>query len=327
MVYSHSLTLPWSISTDEERRFRRILLIAMVMTIVLGIAIPLAPVFKKPLEQEIEVPPRVAKLIFEKRTEPKKSQPKPVEKKKPEPKPVEKKIPKPVVKKKPIPKKKPKPPPKVAKKPVQKKPKINPTEVARKKAQTSGLLAMSDSLADLRDQSSVNQLRGAKRLSSGGATAKQTTRSLITSKITGNSGGINTAKLSRSTSSTQLVSRTATEVSSPVAPITKKTKSKGTNQQASRSNEEIQIVFDKNKSAIYSLYNRELRKDPSLQGKLVLRLTIAPSGKVTGVDLVSSELSLPSLERKLLQRIKMFNFGAKPVGSVTVTYPIDFLPA
>lgn len=329
MVYSHSLTLPWSVSAEDNRRFHRILIIALAITIALGIAIPLAPVFKKPVEQEVQIPPRVAKLIFEKRTEPKKPKPKPkpIEKKKPAPKPVEKKKPVPVVKKKPLPKKQPKPPPKVAKKILPKKPRVSATELARKKAKSTGLLAMSDTLADLRDQSSVNQLRGAKRLTSGGATAKQTTRSLVTSKISGASGGINTAKLSRSTGSTTLASRTATKVTSPVAPVSKNRKGKGSNRQASRSIEEIQIVFDKNKSAIYSLYNRELRKDPSLQGKLVLRLTIAPSGKVTGVDLISSELSLPSLERKLMQRIKMFNFGAKAVDSVTITYPIDFLPA
>ena len=90
---------------------------------------------------------------------------------------------------------------------------------------------------------------------------------------------------------------------------------------------EIQIVFDQNKSAIYSLYNRALRKDPTLQGKLVLRLTIAPSGKITDIELVSSELGDAALERKLVQRIKMFNFGAKQVDAVTLTYPIDFLPA
>ncbi|HHJ15519.1 MAG TPA: energy transducer TonB, partial [Gammaproteobacteria bacterium] len=94
-----------------------------------------------------------------------------------------------------------------------------------------------------------------------------------------------------------------------------------------RSIEEIQIVFDRNKSAIYSLYNRALRKNPSLQGKLVIRLNISPSGKITSIDLVSSELGDPALERKLVQRIKMFNFGAKQVDAVTITYPIDFLPA
>ncbi|HHH45252.1 MAG TPA: energy transducer TonB, partial [Gammaproteobacteria bacterium] len=73
--------------------------------------------------------------------------------------------------------------------------------------------------------------------------------------------------------------------------------------------------------------NRALRKDPTLQGKLVIRLTIAPSGKVTSISMVSSELGDPQLERKLVQRIKLFNFGAKAVDSVTITYPIEFLPA
>ena len=325
MVYSHSLTLPWTISREDERRFRRILGTALAMTIALGIVIPLAPVFKKPVEQEIEVPPRVAKLIFEKRTEPKKIKPKP------KPKPVEKKkpAPKPVAKKKPLPKKAIKPKTRVAKKPLKAKPKprINTTELARKKAQTTGLLAMSDSLADLRDQSSVNRLRGSKRLTNSGSKARKTTRSLVTSKVAGASSGINTAKLSRDTGSTRLASRTATEVRSPVVPASKKGKRKGSSLQASRSIEEIQIVFDRNKGAIYSLYNRELRKDPSLPGKPVLRLTISPAGKVTAIELVSSELSLPALERKLIQRVKMFNFGAKSVDAVTITYPIDFLPA
>ena len=99
VVYSHSLSLPWSISGEDEKRFRKILTFVMVFTIVLGIAIPMLPVFKKPVEQEAELPPRVAKLIFEKRTEPKPPpKPKPVEKKKPEPKKE--------TKKKPLPKKK-----------------------------------------------------------------------------------------------------------------------------------------------------------------------------------------------------------------------------
>jgi TonB family protein len=70
-----------------------------------------------------------------------------------------------------------------------------------------------------------------------------------------------------------------------------------------------------------------LRKNPSLQGKLVLSLTIAPSGKITAIKMVSSDLRDAALENKLIQRIKMFDFGAKPVEAVTITYPIDFLPA
>lgn len=315
MAYSHSLLLPWSISPEDDRRFRHILLAIMVFTLAMGIVVPMLPVSKKPIEQEVELPPRVAKLIFEKRTEPKPPpKPKPIEKPKPEP-----------VAKKPVPEKK--QPQKVVKKPKPKPvPKVDPVEAARKKASKSGLLAMQDSLADLRDQS-VDSLQGGARLSSSGAQAKQVQRSLVTSKVGGASRGINTSTLSRDAGSTTLAARTATEVVSPVVPVSKDTKRKSTNRGASRSIEEIQIVFDRNKSAIYSLYNRELRKDPTLQGKVVLRLTIAPSGKVTEIQMVSSELGLPSLEKRLVQRIKMFNFGAKAVDAVTITYPIDFLPA
>jgi len=314
MVYSHSLALPWSISAEDERRFRRILIAVLVFTIVTGIAIPLLPVFKKPVEQEVELPPRVAKLIFEKRTEPKP---------KPQPKPEKKPEPPPKAEKKPLPEKK--TPPKVESKPKPEKPKVDAIEQARKKAATAGLLAMQDSLADLRDQS-VDELRGAKRLSNNGSKARETERALITSKVGSGSRGINTSKLSRDTGSTQLAARTATEVQSSISKASLN-KKRNSPVGASRSIEEIQIVFDRNKSSIYSLYNRALRSDPTLQGKMVLSLTIDPSGKITKIELVSSELGDAALERKLVQRIKMFNFGAKAVDAVTITYPIDFLPA
>ncbi|MFQ5642527.1 MAG: TonB family protein [Thiogranum sp.] len=316
MVYSHSLSLPWSISAEDERRFRKILTITLVLTIALGIVIPLLPVFKKPVEEEIELPPRVARLIFEKKTEPKPYK-KPKVEKKPEPKP------KPVTKKKPLPKKK--VPPRVEKKVEPKKPKVDAIEQARKKASTAGLLALQDSLADLRDQS-VDELNGSKRLSNSGSSARKTERSLITSRAGSGSRGINTSKMSRDTGSTRLATRTATEVKSTIAKTSYKNTRKNS-RSVSRSIEEIQVVFDRNKSAIYGLYNRALRKDPTLQGKLVIRLTIDPSGKITAINMVSSELGDPALERKLVQRIKMFNFGAKAVDAVTITYPIDFLPS
>ena len=67
--------------------------------------------------------------------------------------------------------------------------------------------------------------------------------------------------------------------------------------------------------------------DPTLEGKLVLRLTIAPSGEVTACEVVSSELGDADLERKLVQRVMLFRFDAKDVEPVTTTKPIDFFPA
>ena len=58
---------------------------------------------------------------------------------------------------------------------------------------------------------------------------------------------------------------------------------RGGSGKASRSIEEIKLVFERNKGAIYAIYNRALREDPALQGKVVVELKIAPSGGVVDV--------------------------------------------
>jgi TonB family protein len=165
-------------------------------------------------------------------------------------------------------------------------------------------------------------------LSASAGEAARVERSIIASKAGQGSGGINTATMSRNTGGGGLAGREVTQVSSPVAGI-----GAGGPQVAkggsapSRSREEIELVFDKNKGAIFALYNRALRRDPGLQGKLVLRFTIDPSGAVTDCVVVSSELDDPEMERKLVQRVKMFRFQDKDVATVTTTKPIDFFPA
>jgi periplasmic protein TonB len=96
---------------------------------------------------------------------------------------------------------------------------------------------------------------------------------------------------------------------------------------ASRSAEEVALEFDKNKGAIYALYTRALRENPALQGKVVVEMTIAPSGEVTAAKIVSSELNDTEFESKLLARIRLFKFEAKDVAPLTTTKPIDFFPA
>jgi protein TonB len=66
---------------------------------------------------------------------------------------------------------------------------------------------------------------------------------------------------------------------------------------------------------------------PSLQVKVVLELKIAPSGEVLECRIASRELNAAELERKLLARIRQFEFGAKDVEQMVVTWPVDFLPS
>jgi TonB family protein len=155
---------------------------------------------------------------------------------------------------------------------------------------------------------------------------------LITSRVGSGSGGISTAALSRDTGGSGLSGRATTQVASPVGAVA--AAQGGANDEpgaasakASRSREEIERVFDRNKGAIYALYNRALRQNPSLQGKVVLTLTIAADGRVTHCEVVSSELGDSELEQKLVQRVLLFEFEARDVEAVTTTKPIDFFPA
>jgi TonB family protein len=75
------------------------------------------------------------------------------------------------------------------------------------------------------------------------------------------------------------------------------------------------------------MYSRALRDNPALQGKVVLEVTIAPSGEVTQCRVISSELSDPELERKLVARVKLFRFENRDVATMTTTKPIEFFPA
>ena len=96
---------------------------------------------------------------------------------------------------------------------------------------------------------------------------------------------------------------------------------------AARTDEEIQIVFDRYKASFYRLYNRELRNNPALKGQMVLRLTIEPDGSVSMCALQSTDMDAPDLATQVVSRVRTINFGAKDVPAVTIVYPIDFLPA
>jgi protein TonB len=294
--------LPWSPSEEVEARFRKIMWVVFALFAVFAIVVPLLPVPEKTLSKAPDIPDRIVKLVIEKQVPPPPPAPK-VEEKKPEPLKVE-------------PKPEPKPQPQVPD--------------ARERAQKSGLLKLQDQLADLRNSTVLDKAAQTKNLT--GAVGEQTRseRSLLTSKVGTGSGGINTAELSRGYGggAGALMGHNTTQVTSAV--LEKKAEDgvrRGSGNKASRSEEEIALIFDRNKGAIYSIYTRALREKPDLRGKVVLELTIAPDGSVTRCDVISSELNDPELERRLVTRIKQFRFEAKDVGSITVTKPIDFFPA
>jgi TonB family protein len=265
-----------------------------------------------------EIPPRIARLLLEQKPPP----PPPPQVREPEPEPVPPQ-PDPVVEPEPqkvvetLPEPQPEPPP------------VDTRKLARERAEAA-LLPFTEDLAALTDSDLIDKVADNRPLTASVGEAARNERSMITSKAGAASGGINTASMSRNTGGSGLGARATTQVESPVAAVgqaDRGTRRSGNSGKPSRSREEIELVFDRNKGAIFALYNRALREDPTLAGKLVLRLTIAPSGEVTFCEVVSSELGNEDMERKLVQRVKLFRFEARDVEAVTTTKPIDFFPA
>ena len=318
-VLYRTYVLPWDVIHEENDRLREIAKKVFIALLVLTVLMSLLPVPEIDLDDADRVPPRFAKLMLDK---PKPPPPPPVVQPKPEePKPEEPKL---VEEKKP----EPKPEPVVEKKPEPKP--VDKVEEARKKAAVAGLLPFADDLADLRDNQALASVRADRQLAGAAGEAQRAERSMITSKAGKGSGGINTAAMSRDTGGAGLDDdMSATAVSSTVAGLGSEplVDRPDAIEAPARSREEIEMVFDQNKGAIYALYNRALRRDPTLQGKMVLRLTIEPSGAVSMCEVVSSEIEDPELQRKLTGRIKLFRFEPKDVARITTTKPIDFFPA
>lgn len=299
--------MPWSEREEDRRRLRKSLLLALLFALCIG---SLISIWTLPLREEAkpeEIPERLVELV--QRARPIPPPPPPPEEKKPE-KQDEKK-----------PKEK-----------AEEKPKPAPEpQKARAKAEKSGILAFKSSFANLLDDDPAQKLGADARVTQSGAKAVgDARRNLVVAQAREGSGGINTAAISRNVGGTgnKVGGVAFTRVESSVGNLQGDDRPLSDSPGPSRTDEEIQIVFDRYKAALYRIYNRELRIDPTLRGKMVLRMTIEPNGEVSFCAIESTDLNSAALKTEVVARVKRFNFGPKEgVPRVTILYPIDFLPA
>ena len=311
-----ALVMPWSRGYDEDARSRKSVLLALLISISLGWLLTSVDLPIPERAQLIEVPERVAKLVREELPAPK-PEPEPIieepepeepelaEETPPEPEEIPETVDQPVV---------------AESAPVD----------TKEQVKSKGILAFRDSFAKRADLDTNAKLGSSARLSTAGENSVgRPERSMVTTSAPGSSGGINLSSISRDVGGGGdgiegvAVSRVASSIGGGEGPD--RPLSAGV--AAGRTDEEIQIVFDRYKASLYRLYNRELRKDPTLRGQLVLRLTIEPDGSVSMCELQRSDMDAPALSQQVVDRVRTFDFGAKDVAAMTIIYPIDFLPA
>jgi protein TonB len=288
--YFRRYELPWSPAEEMERRFRVILRNLVIALAIIAVLIWFLP-HRTVVQNTESLPERVVQLVME-----------------PPPPP-------------------PPPPPPKPEKPLEKAPVTPKPQVPvdpRVKASKSA--AVFDALAQLRDLDVDKFAKNQPKTTDPGDVSVQ--RSLIQSKAAGTSGGISAPTSSGLASGSGSLNgiRTA-QVKDPTLASGGPGTRAGGSGKASRGSEEIALVFTKNKGAIDAMYARALRDNPALTGKVVLEITISPSGDITAARIVSSELKDPEFESKLLARIRLFKFEAKDVATLTATKPIDFFPA
>lgn len=295
---------------DDKAALKKHLTWCLALLLIVGLPMPwltLPEVERAELE---ELPPQLARIVMEK---PEIEIPPP-----PPPKEVED------VKPEEPPKEEPKPEPEPEEKVIKPEPTVAD---AKEKASVSGLLAFKDAFADMREAVDVSKLQDTAAIQQGAGEAATIDRNLLTSKHSTRSSGVNVTALSRDTGGVALSGRETTKVEAPENVAgTGGTRKPREVDARSRSIEETRRVFDSNKGAIFAIYNRMLRSKPALQGEVVLELVIDANGQVMECKVIASEIADQVMIDKIVNRVRLFNFGPRDVKTITIRYPVHFLP-
>jgi outer membrane biosynthesis protein TonB len=305
------IIMPWSRGSEDDRRFRKSLAISLLVSLLLAILIPLIDIPVPDRWEVIEIPDRLTRLIEKQKPVP---PPPPIQQEaRPEEKQEESEQEEPILAE-------------------ESTPEPTPVPKPKQSAGSKGILAFREKFSSLAESKPSARLGAQARIDrSGEAAIGRQGRSLVTTQAASTSGGINVAALSRDAvggGGQQIEGVEVGKATSSIGGVAGPERPLSGGPGMSRTDEEIQIVFDRHKSALYRLYNRELRRDPTLRGQVVLRMTIEPDGSVSLCEVQSSDMNAPQLSAQVVSRVKTFDFGAKDeIPAITILYPIDFLPA
>ena len=90
----------------------------------------------------------------------------------------------------------------------------------------------------------------------------------------------------------------------------------------------IRRVIRRHINDVKRIYERQLKTNPGLAGRLALRFTIGPDGRVASVSVQNSSLGSAPLERDLARAVGRWRFPAPAGGGVVhVSYPLVFRSA
>ncbi len=93
---------------------------------------------------------------------------------------------------------------------------------------------------------------------------------------------------------------------------------------ARRDNSAINEIVSSHKASIRMTYEKFLKRDPSLAGKVTVRFTITASGSVTNLIIIENTTGNAEFEQEIKRKMAFWKFDPIPEGEVTVSYPFVF---
>ncbi|HTM57170.1 MAG TPA: AgmX/PglI C-terminal domain-containing protein [Candidatus Udaeobacter sp.] len=93
-----------------------------------------------------------------------------------------------------------------------------------------------------------------------------------------------------------------------------------------RTNASLLAVIQRYAAGIQYCYSAELKRDPSLAGKIVVAIVVAPSGEVTQADIVHSSIRSERLSSCVLSQIRDWRFPPIKAGMTSFQAPFVFTP-
>jgi len=91
-----------------------------------------------------------------------------------------------------------------------------------------------------------------------------------------------------------------------------------------RSEQAVMSVVNARMGRITWLYEKYLKRQPNLAGKVTIEFTIAANGFISEVRIIESTINHPQLENDLKSLIKRLKFDPIPQGSASFVFPFHF---
>jgi TonB family protein len=91
-----------------------------------------------------------------------------------------------------------------------------------------------------------------------------------------------------------------------------------------RSKQEIMQVVNARMPGLRNIYNSYLKLKPDFSGKVVLEFTIAPSGDIISISIVSSTTGYAEFDNAVKNMVGTYKWKAIKSGNTTPTIPFSF---